>query len=247
MTDLIANGESGASVRAKLNALLVNTVSVNINQAQFWALGDSPPILLPAPGVGKANIVQYCFIQFIAGSDVYDSDIGGNVGIGYASGPLASTTPSICATNAGLNSDQVGFWHASVNSVSFTNLPSIPFSDIENIAIVLVGHSQVAGPIVTSTLGAGGSGYVIGDTGLLPNNSGDATYVVDSISGGGGTGPVATYHLSSVGTGYPVQNGASTQVSTGAGDGAFTINLTSVRKGNGTAKVTVGYQIITLP
>ena len=82
------------------------------------------------------------------------------------------------------------------------------------------------GPITASTLGAGGSGYVVGDTGTVATGNGDATYVVDTLSGSA----VATYTITAPGTGYSVGTGQATAVGgaqPGVGTG-FTINVTAI-------------------
>jgi hypothetical protein len=94
--------------------------------------------------------------------------------------------------------------------------------------------SSILGPILTTSLGAGGSGYAIGDTGSIA--FGAAIYVVDTVDGGGA---VLTYHLTNPGTNYQVESGASTSVLTGAGDGNFTINILSVRVGDGNFTVDI--------
>jgi len=58
----IANGESGASVRAKLNALQPNRVTVNLSSAQILALDVTPVLIVAAPGAGNfirvLNIIE---------------------------------------------------------------------------------------------------------------------------------------------------------------------------------------------
>lgn len=70
--------------------------------------------------------------------------------------------------------------------------------------------------VITSVGPPGGSGYAAGDTG----NFGTATYVVDSVDGGGA---VLTYTITDPGSGYSVGNTPVNATSTGAGDGHFAI------------------------
>lgn len=97
------------------------------------------------------------------------------------------------------------------------------------------------GPIVTSSLGAGGSGYTVGDIGWIIGASGDATYTVLSVDGGGA---VLTFSTTG-GRAYSVASGVATSTSTGTGDGAFTINVDSIMPG-GDVRVWGGYGTITL-
>lgn len=88
-----------------------------------------------------------------------------------------------------------------------------------------VTSNDTAGVIVTTTLDSGGTtGYAINDTGTINTGNGDATYVVDSVSV---PGAVLTYHLTADGTGYSTGSGVGTTVTSGAGDGTFTVNITA--------------------
>jgi hypothetical protein len=79
--------------------------------------------------------------------------------------------------------------------------------------------------------GGGGTGYAVNDT-LRPSpnspltGNNDAVFTVASISGGGGTGPIATLSVTTPGTLYrssPTYYGAATTTLTGSGHGA-TVN-----------------------
>jgi hypothetical protein len=103
-----------------------------------------------------------------------------------------------------------------------------------NIATAMNPAGPVAldaqGAILTATLGAtgaGGAGYAVNDTGVIAAGGRNATYVVDSVT----AGAVATFHLSNFGSGYPVANNDPTVVSTGAGNGALTINVATISQG----------------
>jgi hypothetical protein len=92
-----------------------------------------------------------------------------------------------------------------------------------------VNDAAGVGPIVSSVLNAGGSGYVVGDTGTI--NTGDtlATYEVLTVS----SGAVATYSIKTKGTRYSIgANVATTVGGTQAGVGTgFTIDIVSVTSG----------------
>lgn len=83
------------------------------------------------------------------------------------------------------------------------------------------------GAILTSTIAAIGSGYATGDTGTIEAGNFDATYVIDTVDGGGG---VVTFHLDNPGTGYIVDTGVPTLAggSQPGGGSSFIINVTSV-------------------
>jgi len=86
-----------------------------------------------------------------------------------------------------------------------------------------------AGPIVSSALNAGGSGYVVGDTGAIVGGGSDATYEVLTVS----SGAVVTYAIKAQGSRYAIATGATTATGgtqPGAGSG-FTVNILSVTNG----------------
>jgi len=103
---------------------------------------------------------------------------------------------------------------------------------------------DVNGLIATTTLGSGGTGYATTNTFNL-DGAGDtnAQGVVDTVDGGGA---VLTYHLTAIGTCYPVQNGITTTATSGGGSG-LTINVTALTpQGDGESWVTVDYRVIPL-
>lgn len=85
-----------------------------------------------------------------------------------------------------------------------------------------------AGAIASSSLGDGGLAYVVNDTGIIVNGSGQvATYTVNTVSA---SGAVLTYTISGAGTGFLPGNGYLTQVGggqPGIGSG-LTINVLTV-------------------
>ena len=103
--------------------------------------------------------------------------------------------------------------------------------------------------IASSSLGAGGTGYGVGDEFTVNTGNGDATGVVDTLSGSA----VATYHITSVGSGYGVASGVSTNNTTGTGTG-LTINILTIGGGyavNDTGTVNGGsipaqYKVLTV-
>lgn len=89
-------------------------------------------------------------------------------------------------------------------------------------------------PIETSSIGAAGTGYVVGNILTVVQSGGsNGKIYVDSIGGGGS---VATYHIYDNGSGYSVANGLSTTGGSGTG---FTLNITKVSTLNFPA--TAGY------
>ena len=88
--------------------------------------------------------------------------------------------------------------------------------------------SVSGGAIATTSLGFGGIGYAVNDTGIVLDGSGTrATYTVNTVDG---AGAVLTYTMSAAGTGYLPANGMDTATGgaqPGVGTG-FTINVLTV-------------------
>ena len=81
-----------------------------------------------------------------------------------------------------------------------------------------------AGGIITFGVGAGGSGYAVGDTGTVTTGGANATYQVTAVN----AGAVIAFVITNSGSGYSVSNGQATSVTTGGGNGAFTINVFTI-------------------
>src|SRR6266404_430733 len=82
MTDWIANGESGASVRAKLNVFQPNRITVNLSCAQILALDVTPVLIVPAPGAGNFIRVLNIIEDLTFGTTPY-SDVSSSAGLYY--------------------------------------------------------------------------------------------------------------------------------------------------------------------
>lgn len=96
----------------------------------------------------------------------------------------------------------------------------------EIVGLIMSPDWRQVGGIVTSALVAGGSDYVVGDTGTIDTGNFAATYIVDSVSGGA----VVTYTITAPGGGYAVVSGATTEdggAQPGVGMG-FIISITAV-------------------
>jgi hypothetical protein len=81
-----------------------------------------------------------------------------------------------------------------------------------------------AGGIITYGVGAGGTGYAVGDTGTVTTGGANATYQVTAVVGGA----VTAFVITDSGSGYSVSNGQATAVTTGGGDGTFTVNVFTI-------------------
>lgn len=79
------------------------------------------------------------------------------------------------------------------------------------------------GVIKTASVTAGGTGYVVGDTGLITTGDGFATYTVLTLSGSG----VLTFAITFGGSKYTVSAGNATSATSGVGTG-FTVNILTI-------------------
>jgi hypothetical protein len=83
----------------------------------------------------------------------------------------------------------------------YTTAATIAFSSGSPITGGYVPTATLSYTVVSATIagGSGGTGYAVGDTLGIPSNLG-VSMIVSSISGGGGTGPIATVSISTGGT-----------------------------------------------
>lgn len=79
------------------------------------------------------------------------------------------------------------------------------------------------GVIETASVTAGGTGYVIGDTGFITTGNGFATYQVTNVSGGA----VTAFTITFGGLQYTVSAGNATSAETGSGTG-FTVDILTI-------------------
>jgi hypothetical protein len=75
-------------------------------------------------------------------------------------------------------------------------------SKVSNKAVIVQANgSYNVGPIIIATINAAGSGYAVNDTGVIDpttlESSGDATYIINSVDGGGA---VTGFTVSGAGT-----------------------------------------------
>jgi hypothetical protein len=84
--------------------------------------------------------------------------------------------------------------------------------------------SSQTGVILAASSDNNGSGYAVGDTGLILGAGYGAIYTVSTVT----AGAVSTFTLSFAGIGYTTGDGQATAPLTGGGDGNFTVNITQV-------------------
>lgn len=98
-----------------------------------------------------------------------------------------------------------------------------------NVIVTAIAFSGSAGAINATATSASGSGYAVNDTGTITGGGGSGgTYVVTAVDGLGG---VLSFNILAPGLGYSTGSNLGTAVTTGGGDGAFTIDILSVLSG----------------
>ena len=105
-------------------------------------------------------------------------------------------------------------WYAPTSSTPTTGISSTAYM----VGDIVYRSSTTTGPISSSALATGGTGYAVGDTGTLTMTgaSNDATYIVTTETGGVVTG----YTLTSPGNLYPVSSDGTTEAASSATGGA---------------------------
>lgn len=229
----IANGEIAASVREKLNTLPI-TETFDLTANQINHLFSAPVTLIPAPGVGKA--IAILNIQLVIENGIYS--FYSRSGSIHRHGLYYGST----------SGQELSAWiDPGYSKIFFQNIVGSNVADravIENQPVVVAGLTEDlvnGGGIATATVNAGGAGYAPGDTGYVDPND-FATFIVDTVDGGGA---VTAFHFDHRGGGYTTGVYASSN-NVGSGTG-FTMNVTSVVPGNGTARAIITYFIVTLP
>jgi len=229
------NGTNGVNGAAGSGVVLIT--NVRLTAAQIATSNTNPTILVSAPGSGKIISIDHVIAKRLDGLTAwnfpgsYDITWGPD---GSLFGPFDPGDNPLAFVSDG------GPYTYANGSVPSAN--SYESALIENKALYAFSNMDpnLTGPIVTSSVASGGTGYAIGNTGNL--NFGGAQYVVDSVNG---SGAVLTYHLTNTGlpTGYNTTNNpVATTATSGSGTG-FTLNVLSIPPADGEIDLTIFYTI----
>jgi hypothetical protein len=143
---------------------------------------------------------------------------GATATISYPSVGSSGTVASRYSTATNRNAD----WHDIQDGSG-----AIPYKIDKNGGITV--NPTVVGPIASTSLAIGGTGYAVNDTGtfLVSNTGTGATYIITSVSGGVVTG----YTVTAAGTGYAVHVASGVvggaQPGVGTGFSIFVLTITA--------------------
>lgn len=214
--------------------------STPLTVAELLALDVTGIVLIDPPGAGKLIVVFGVAAVFALGTRAYFS-VYDTLSVDYDNASLNSTLFSNI-NGIVTNPAPSQLWTPGEVAVDPSNATGNAGAGV----IVSALSSFVVGPVVTATVGAGGTGYAPNDTGIIATDSGDAHYKVLTVSG---LGAVLTFSITAPGTLYTVGNLKAT--ATGAPQAGiginFTVDITAVQTGDGTLKLVTLYQIIDVP
>lgn len=208
-----------------------------LSSAQLVDLANTPIEIVPAPGANQ-TIVPVQVISTLTFGTVQYPNITPSLLYGEDEGQQCEFAPF---DGSNSNHDSFGFQViGGSGAYTFSKVGSAGFA----LNLKVMNGDPTAGPIVTSTLDVGGSGYAPGDTFILigvDNASSHGT--VDTVDG---DGAVVTYTITNPGTNYSSPTTSTTVAQGGSGgDNNLTINITAVQPGDGTGTIEVLYRLIT--
>lgn len=203
---------------------VIFTRTTIITAAQLADLHNTAIELVPAPGANKLVWVQPQPIAVsqnltigasnpalihltINNTEVFVDSSGSTDG--FAGNILLSGDDQFCTGGT------ISTYDYGANVQQYTDL-----SNMLNAPVMLVAaeNLDVKGAIVTSAIGAAGTGYSAEDV----VTRGDASITIDTV---GGSGEVLTYTVTDAGTNNIIGNG---QATTGGGGSGFTISITEL-------------------
>lgn len=172
-----------------------------LDGAAIQTLHSAPTEILPAPGAGLGYRVVDATVEFVHGHEFSVTTVRpllfyGSVDANkFATSNLAGVMIAAGADPQSLVGSYGGDAIAPQSQDVVVNAALITGTTANDIA-----HS---GPILTAGIDGGGTGYAVGDTGIIevPTAFGvNATYRVDSVDGG--TGEVLSFTVMSAGAGF---------------------------------------------
>jgi len=221
----------------------LSSATVQIDGSAISTLNSVPVELVAAPNSGHCIVPVVWTAEYVAGTAAFV--FPSLVSLYYGAPALGAP--------AGAGGIQTAFgWNGAAtptsgwtNTIGLLGQAAPDPMNVNGVAVnvaAATGDATIYGPIVTSALNDGGSGYATGDTGTIDGNAygSAAAYVVDTVDGGGA---VLTYTITDPGDGYTTATGVTTTTGgsqPGAGMG-FVVDITAVADPDGDLYVTLYY------
>lgn len=192
----------------------------------FVTAKTTPVVIAATPHTGFFMGPRHLVLELIPGNPVLFED-GGALQIKFGAGSLLDLP--VDAT----------FYGASVATIEIVDLAEV-LTAPQNLANFINGPVKLGlktsdintkGGIAMATLGAGGTGYVAGDTVTVDGGAVLATVRVDTVA----VGAVTAFTVLTIGSGYSVANNIATTAVTGIGTG-FKVNITGISTSDGQIK-----------
>jgi hypothetical protein len=217
---------------------------VSFDAAEFAALTDVNPLeLLPAPGAGKYIAVRNLDCIMLKATYAWGPRASVVLALGSETTLLSMLSIVLIGGLNDANESTVGVGNANSSTSQSWSFGAAEGENQPLTVALQDGDSMLGGPVLAASVAAGGSGYAPGDTGTIndpPDGFGfGATYVVDAVDGGGG---VTAFTVTTAGSGYGVGVTTTTHT-TGSGDDAFTVDVTSVGVGDSPVKFVIYYTV----
>jgi len=251
-----STGPTGATGATGATGPGVQTATVSLTSSQIQNLAATPVQLVAAPGAGNyIYLVSPPLFELVFGTTPYSSPSCFNsmqfmVSPGNTQSVLGTNWIGVYAPDDLLTQIQSVIETTGSGSVTLPEL-TLPVAALSNAPLYL--WILPCGNIGTSSVGVGGSGYSVGNTGTITaigGSSANATYTITGVS----SGSVTSFSVTNVSGALYLPTSSNgpytTDVTTGGGNGAFTVNVNTVSSaqeftgGDGTLKVTVYYQVL---
>lgn len=224
--------------RPSITEILSYTQQIGAADLLAFAGGAIP--VVPPPGNGKVILPLSVMMIYNFNSVDFSNSAPLNIKYHGDAGFL------LIGSNAGLTGNGESTMLTEPLGLSFETFKPTSALINQGLDLVLVSGAFALAGVGTASLTAGGTGYAIGDTGIINTGNADATYRVLTVSG---LGAVLTFAITFPGSTYATGAGQATATG-GAQPGVginFTVDVLTLVNGNGSIKVTTLYQVIDVP
>jgi hypothetical protein len=199
-------------------------------------------VLVPAFGAGIVAIPTAVFLNYHYATVPYS--VGGGNFVLYWGPPIIPVAIPNCSVSGVMLQGVTDKFLLLPNPDELNGLTFDPLDCVNKPITITFDAAIVEAALISIAVAAGGTGYVVNDTGTIAGGDTAATYRVTGVSTGAVTGIVLTFG----GTGYSSADAAAT--ATGGGQPGVGVGLTldtvSTETLAGTLRVTVYYKKLLL-